>query len=142
MARKKRKKREAYPNMKHPKIEIFDLISMDDDINNEFNDFFYKYDLLALFTNEHRAGSIRVTDLDARSVINEGYSYNVTLKKFKDYLLMAQDNKSYEEAIFKIIYNARSFQGLINQIKRLMEYIDSIDEDKKFNFIRKGDHHG
>ena len=122
------------------KFTIFETRFNNEELENEFNNFFYKYNLTSLFTNEHRAGSISVTYIDAVSVINEGKegvreagSYHKTLKDFADYLSMANDNKSYEEAIFRIIYEARSFQGLVNSIKKYMSYIDSIIEDRKFN---------
>lgn len=115
-------------------LTIFETKFNNPELEQEFNNFFTKYNLLSLFTNEHRASQITVTYVDAKSLINKGGSYNKTFKAFTDYLNMAQDNKKYEEAIFKIIYNARTFQGLANQIKRLMQYIDSdIDDNHKFN---------
>ena len=119
--------------MKYPKLDVFDLISSNEEINNEFNDFFYKNNLLALFTNEHRSTPIRVNDSEARAVINQDGAYHKPLKNFASYLSMANDNKSYEEAIFRILYNSRTMQGMMNNIKKHMEYIDSIIEDRKFN---------
>lgn len=115
------------------KFQIFDPKYNDDELDNEFHNFFYKYNLTPLFTNEHRAGSITVTYVDARSVINTSGLYHNTLKEFADLLTIGNDNKSYEEALFKIIYEARSFQGMMNKIRNLIEYIKTIDPDHMFN---------
>lgn len=104
-------------------INLFEVLSIDEEVNKEFNDFFTKFDLLPLFTNEHRTGKITVTYTDARSVIMSGGSYNKELKKFKDVLTYAQDNKKYESAVFKIIYGVKTFQGLMNKIKKVRRYI-------------------
>ncbi len=115
------------------KFQIFEPRFNNDELEEEFNNFFHKYNLTPLFTNEHRAGSISVTYLDAKSVINAGGSYHETLKEFADLLSIANDNKAYEEALFKIIYEARSFQGLMITIKKLMKYIQTIDDNHLFN---------
>ena len=115
------------------KFQIFEPRFNDDELESEFNNFFHKYNLSALFTNEHRAGSITVTYVDARSVINTNGSYHKTLKEFSDILSIANDNKSYEESIFKIIYEARSFQGMIKTIKKLIDYINRLNPDHIFN---------
>lgn len=112
---------------------IFNPKYNDQELEYEFNNFFYKYNLDSLFTNEHRAGQINVSYVEAKSIVNKDGKYHNLFKNFTDYLLMAQDNKSYEEAIFKILYKSRSFQGLANNIKKIMTYIDGIEEDKKFN---------
>lgn len=115
------------------KLQVFEYRFNNEELENEFNNFFYKYNLTPLFTNEHRAGKITVTYLDARSIVNESGKYHELFKEFTDYLLLAQDNKSYEEAIFKILYESRSFQGLATRIRKIMKYIDGIQEDRKFN---------
>ena len=115
------------------KYYIFEPRFNNEELENEFHRFFNRYKLGSLFTNEHRAGSISVTYLDAKSVVNPDGSYHKTLKDFASYLLLANDNKSYEEAVFRILYNSRSFQGLVNNIKKHMKYIDSIIESRKFN---------
>lgn len=114
-------------------FQIFEPRFNDPELEKEFNNFFRKYNLTPLFTNEHRAGSISVTYVDARSVINDTGSYHNTLKEFGDLLSIANDNKSYEEALFKIIYEARSFQSMMRTVRKLMEYIKTIDDDHMFN---------
>ena len=42
----------------YEKFEIFEPRFNNEELEKEFNDFFYKYNLTSLFTNEHRAGSI------------------------------------------------------------------------------------
>lgn len=115
------------------KFQLFEYRFNDEELEKEFNNFFYKYNLTALFTNEHRAGSITVTWADARSVINPTGSYHRRLKDFADLLSIGNDNKAYEEALFKIIYEARTFQGMMNTIKKLMDYIKTLDNDHKNN---------
>lgn len=115
------------------KFQLFEYRFNDEELEEEFNNFFYKYNLTALFTNEHRAGNITVTWVDARSVINPNGSYHRILKDFADLLSIGNDNKAYEEALFKIIYEARSFQGMMNTIKKLLDYANTIETDYKFN---------
>lgn len=115
------------------KFHIFEPRFNNEELEQEFNDFFHKYNLTSLFTNEHRAGSISVTYLDARSVINPGGSYHETLKDFADFLSIGNDNKSYEEALFKIIYEARSFQALMRTIKKLIQHFQTVDSKHMFN---------
>ena len=131
----------------YEKIQIFEPRFNDDELETEFNNFFHKYNLTALFTNEHRAGSISVSYVDARSVIassghfsnvdgeraEHGGSYHETLKEFADLLTIGNDNKSYEEALFKIIYESRSFQSFMKKIKDLLEYAKSIDTENLNN---------
>ena len=115
------------------KFYLFEYRFNNEELESEFNDFFHRNNLNALFTNEHKAGSITVTYVDAKSVLNEGGSYQKTLKEFSELLTLANDNKSDEESMFRIIYEARSFQALIRKLKQLIDYIKNIDDDKKNN---------
>lgn len=115
-------------------LTVFNVITVNEELENNFHSFFYENNLLALFTHEHRAAPIKVTDLDARSVVNFTGKYHKTLKKFADYITMANDNKMYEEALFKILYTSTSFQSLMNHIKKIIEVIESdIDIRHLFN---------
>lgn len=116
------------------KLQVFDIKSMNEELEDEFHNFFHKYNLLPLFTNEHRSTKITVSDNELRATVNEGGVYHKVLKDFADYLLWASDNKSYEEAIFKIIYESRSMQGLVNNIKKIKAFIETgIDVNHMFN---------
>lgn len=115
------------------KLEIFEPRFNNEELEEEFNKFFFKNNLTPLFTNEHRAGSISVTYLDARSVIKPGGSYNKTLLEFADILQMNWDNKSFEEALFKMIYEARSFGKLMKIIEETIRYVYDLDEDRQHN---------
>ena len=115
------------------KFYLFEYRFNNEELENEFNDFFHANNLHSLFTNEHMAGSITVTYVDAKSVLNEGGSYQNTLKEFSELLTLANDNKSYEEAMFRIIYEARSFQGFMRKLKELVEFIKTIDDQHKHN---------
>lgn len=116
------------------KFSIFETKFNNDELEEEFTNFFYKYNLTSIFTNEHRAGGITVTYVDAKSVINTGGSYHETLKEFSDFLSMANDNKSYEEALFKLIYDSSSFQAFIKNIRKYMDFIkQQIDSEHMSN---------
>ena len=115
------------------KFYIFEYRFNNEELEQEFNDFFHSNNLHSLFTNEHMAGSITVTYVDAKSVLNECGSYQKTLKDFAELLTLANDNKSYEEAMFRIIYEAKSFQGFMRKIKELINFIKTIDEEHKHN---------
>src|SRR5699024_7893271 len=116
-------------NIMYEKFQIFEPRFNDEELETEFNNFFHKYNLTSLFTNEHRAGSISVTYVDARSVINTDGSYHNTLKEFAELLTIENDNKSYEEILFKIIYKSRSFQVFMKKIKDLLKYAKSVDSE-------------
>lgn len=115
------------------KFYLFEYRFNNEELEQEFNDFFHSNNLNPLFTNEHMAGSITVTYVDAKSVLNEGGSYQKTLKEFSELLTLANDNKSYEEAMFRIIYEAKSFQALMRNIRKLVDFIKTVDERSKHN---------
>lgn len=110
------------------KFDIFDERFNDEELSNEFHAFFYKNNLTPLFTDEYMASPISVTYVDAKSVVNDGASYQKTLEEFADLLTIANDNKSYEEAMFRIIQEARSFQSFMKKIKELINYLKTVDE--------------
>ena len=119
--------------LKNHVISYFEHVSLNDELIEEFNHFFYM-NLLPLFTNDHRTGSIRVSDLDLRSVLNVNSRYRKMLTDFSTYVSFAQQNKAYEEAMFKMIYGARSFKGFMNNIEKAKNYIEKdIEVGKLFN---------
>ena len=117
--------------------EIFHIFSYkfnDEELEQNFNDFFNMYNLTPIFTNEHRASPISVSYIDAKSVVNTTGKYHNLLKNFSDYVNTAMDNKMYESALFKMIYQANSFQGLIGIVNRIMKHIENdIDNKHLFN---------
>ena len=114
-------------------FQVFDFITMNEKLINDFHKFFYSNNLLVLFTNEHRAGTITVRDTDARSVVNNG-KYHRDLLEFSDILAIGSDNKMLEEATFKILYEARTFQRMMNIIRDLINYYRTIDPEDIDNF--------
>ena len=115
-------------------FHIFSYKFNDEELEQNFNDFFNMYNLTPLFTNEHRASPITVSYIDAKSVVNVTGKYHNVLKNFSDYVNSAMDNKMYESALFKTIYQANSFQGLIGIITRIMKHIENdIDNKNLFN---------
>ena len=117
----------------YPELTIFEYGFNNDEIQKEFNDFFFKYGLEPLFTNEHQAGSIKVSLPFAQSLLNVGGANRRLFLELADYLMMGQDNKSFEEAVFRMIYEARSFQGLINKVRKIVNYIRTIDVNNLHN---------
>lgn len=115
------------------KFQVFDPKFNDDELEEEFHNFFYKYNLSPLFTNEHRAPAISVAWIDARSVISPTGSYHNQLKEFSDFLQMSTDNKSYEEVLFKILHSARTFQKMMQNIRKIMDEVKSMPENFTFN---------
>ena len=116
-----------------PKFSVFETRFNDEELENEFHAFFYKNNLTALFTDEHRASPISVTYVDAKSVVNESGQYARMLKELAEVLTIGNDNKSFQEAMFRTIHEPKSFQSFMNHIKRLIDYIKSIDENHKHN---------
>ena len=141
-------------------IRIFDPKFNDDELYQEFLNFFETYGLLPLFTNEHRAGSITVTYVDARSVVlragdkdeilkspnekvrqkakfyqpKEHGKDRATLLKFAEYLKLYNKNQMFEDDLFYIIYESKDFRQMIRRIKQMMNYIDhKISNDYKYN---------
>lgn len=113
---------------------LFTVTTMDKEIEEEFYNFFVKWDLLNLTTNAHKTGVIKVTDSDARAVINFGGAYNKDLKEFSEVMDYAQDNKSHEQAIFKVIYGVKSFQKLMNNIRKINRFVkNEIDSEHQYN---------
>lgn len=108
--------------------------NLNEELEQEFLDFFDKYNLTSLFTNEHRAGDISVSYLDIRSVLNPGNTYHKTLLQMGDLLQIGSDNKMYENAVFRIIYEARSFGTMMKNIKRINEYeVNRVTDNKRHN---------
>lgn len=115
-------------------FNLFDPKFNKPELERNFKDFFYAHNLSPLFTNSHRASNLKLSYVDAKSVVNQGGSYNKTLQEFSSILNMYKNNKSYEEAVFKIIHDARSFQGMMNKIRSLMRYIkNEINQQHKWN---------
>ena len=115
-------------------FHIFSYKFNDEELEQNFNDFFNMYNLTPLFTNEHRASPISVSYIDAKSVVNTTGKYHSVLKNFSDYINTAMDNQMYESALFKTIYQANSFQGLMGIIQRIMKHIENdIDNKHLFN---------
>ena len=141
-------------------IRIFEPRFNDDELFQEFLNFFETYGLLPLFTNEHRAGSIKVGYSRARSVVlragdkdemlkspnekvrqkakfyqpKEPGKDRATLLKFAEYLKLYNDNQMYEDDLFNIIYESKDFRQMIIRIKKMMDYIDhQISNDYKYN---------
>ena len=109
-------------------MQIFDYSSIASEDRDElianFEDFFYRENLIVLFTNEHRTSQIRVSWSDARSIFNDG-AWAQELKTLSLYINEATDNKMYEEAIMSIIYNKSTFAHFMSGVRRLTQFLQS-----------------
>jgi len=114
-------------------ITLFDVKTVDDEMVEAFYDFFPNQNLMPLFTNQHRTDQIEVPDLDLRSVIRSGNSYNRLLKSFSSFVNMNQNNIRYEDSLFEIIDNAKNFQKLMNNIRDFLNYQQTINDEHTFN---------
>lgn len=113
---------------------IFEFKTLNEEIIQQFHDYFTSNDLTKLFTNEYRASPITVTDLEARSLIKGGNKANRVFKEFRDVLEWASNNKMYESAVFKIIHEPRTFTKMVSMIEELLNYIQSeINVEHLFN---------
>ena len=106
------------------KVSIFSPRFNNEELENKVNEFFNYNGLLPLFTNEQRANHIQLSYIEAKELINPNSKKSRVLKEFGEhYLQIGQDNKSYEEALFKILYESRSLTGMVNKIARYNAYI-------------------
>lgn len=128
-------------------------IISDKTVAEEFYNFFYSNGLAPLFTNEHRAQPIQISLIQAQEIIKSGSRLNRIFSEFgSNYLSKGMDNKSYEQAVFKIIYEARDLKSLVRIVEDHINYIDGIldnylhntwnivwyDKDKSGTKVSKG----
>lgn len=122
---------------KAPKLHVFRFHKNYDneEMEQEFYNFFSKYGLSRLFVNEDKLTQIYVSDSDVRSVVNTSGTYHKSLVDMGELLLMSDDNKMYEEAVTRVIYNAGSFTALMKKIRQITEYfIAGVIKEHEFNF--------
>lgn len=103
---------------------LFDVKTTNEELEQEFYNFFVRWNLTPLFTDAHRAGTITVTDLDARAVVNYHGAYSGDLRKLGNLMKLGQDNKAYQRAIFSIIYDRKSFRKLMITIREVNNTIE------------------
>lgn len=107
-------------------INMFHFKFNNDKLENDVYKFFNYNGLLPLFDKEEKAGIITINDAEARELTKIVSKKQRILKEFGDfYLTLGQTNKSYNEAVFKIIDESRSLTGMVNKIERYMDYIKS-----------------
>lgn len=117
------------------KILVFDHIYYDktDKLEQKFNEFFPKYNLMALFGEEHRTSQKKVRIVDAESIVNTGGSYHKTFKQFANIITKNNNVQRYDDALLKMLDTAETFQKYANNVKKVYEYIQQIDEKYKYN---------
>lgn len=104
-------------------INIFNVRTMDEEIEKEFYDFFPKWNLMRLFADENKTGQIVVSDADIRATINPHGAYHQDFKELSDHLAMADDNNKYQLAVFKMIEGAKSLKKVVNNIREVNKLI-------------------
>ena len=114
------------------KFIVFNVISINEELEEKFQEFFNVQELNALFTHENKTGQIRVTDNDLRSVVNKG-KYHALFSKLSKYLKIASDNKAYDEAVFKLLDKADTFQQLANNARKVIQFIDDLQANYLYN---------
>lgn len=114
-----------------PKIQLFNVLTVDDQRENDFYAFFYKYALMPLFTDEHRTTNITVTDNDVRSVINTGGTYHKLLKELSQLLTIQNEKDMFQEAMLKLIDTPTSFQKFMNNVKKVINHLKTVTIDNK-----------
>ena len=117
----------------YPELTIFEYKFNNDELKEEFNAFFYRFNLIPLFNNEQLAGHINVSEIDARSIINPGGAHRRMFLELADYLSIASDNDSYEEAVFRLIKDTGHSRTLITKVRKYVEFIRTVQVDHLFN---------
>lgn len=112
---------------------VFDFMFNNEELENKFINFFKVNNLDAMFTNEHRTAPIKVSYVDAKAVINENGKYAKNLRNISDILSVGQNNQMYNEATFKILNEATTFQKMMNNIRRILNqyHVKTWDKHKK-----------
>ena len=112
---------------------VFDFMFNNEELENEFIKFFKANNLDPMFTNENRTAPIKVSYVDAKSVINEKGKYAKYLRDISDILSVGQNNQMYNEATFKILNEATTFQKMMNNIRRILNQynVKTWDKHKK-----------
>ena len=114
--------------------EYFDFNFTDDQLVEQFQDFLNSNNLDPLFTDAYRTGNITVPWSMVRSAVNPGGAYNRDLTKLGDYITWDSNNKAYEMAMFKIIYNARTMKNFMQRVRAVNRLIETeIQMDHQFN---------
>lgn len=115
-------------------INVFDYAFNDVELQQEFENFFIRNDLLPLFSNEHRSTPIKVSWIDARSILSENGAYRKAFLDLSEVVNMATGNKKYEQAVFKMIYESRSLQKLKNISQKVVNKFIETTNKSQDNF--------
>ena len=100
-------------------IDLFDFITNDETLIREFNRFWHIYGLMPALSNANRVPNIKISDNDARSVVNPGGSFNRTLLEFANVLSINNYSNHYEVSLGKALEIANgSLQKYINVIRK------------------------
>ena len=112
---------------------VFEFMFNNEKVENEFIKFFKVNNLDSMFTDEHRTSPIKVRLPDAQSVINGSGKYAKDLRNISDILSVGQNNQMYNEATFKILDEASTFQKMMNNIRRILNqyHVKTWDKHKK-----------
>ena len=106
---------------------VFDYAFDDEELEQEFEEFFITNNMLPMFTNEHRSTPISVSYVEARSVINGG-AYAKKLQSIVDDIHSSTNNKKYEEEMFMILYKSNSVRGMALNHAKISDFIIHITD--------------
>ena len=113
-------------------FNVFNHNSSNEERIEEFEKFFIRFELEPLFTYENRMTSVTVGDIDLRAVVNGRYTED--LKKLSDFIHIADDNKMYNSALFKMLYNQKTFSNFMKIVRKINDYIEhGIDDNRMGN---------
>ena len=113
-------------------FNVFNHLSNNEERIEEFEKFFIRFELEPLFTYENRMTSVTVGDIDLRAVVNGRYTED--LKKLSDFIHIADDNKMYNSALFKMLYNQKTFSNFMKIVRKINDYIEhGIDDNRMGN---------
>lgn len=113
---------------------LFETITTNQELEKNFHQFFNIHNLIPLFENAAKAGSIKTTDSDMRAVVNTHGAYHDDLVKLSNRLYFAMDNKSYDLALFRTIETPRSFQKFMIIVRNInLEFEHYILDQHKHN---------
>lgn len=121
-----------YDEIENP-FTLFDFKFTDERLQKVVIDFFQRNGLQPLFTNEHRSTPISVSWIEARNIEKQG-SYYKKINDLQEVLVLAQGNKKYEQAVFKMIYESKTIQKLSNISERATDLFLELSKKQEENF--------
>ena len=112
---------------------VFNILSINQELAQEFHRFFTINTLTPLFTHEHIASHISVSDNELRSIVTTGSKVKPYLE-LATFILTHSDNKGYNRAMLRIIDEPKSFTKLTTYVTRIVKLWETIEDEYRPNF--------